>query len=175
MPFARSAPPPSGTPAAAVASLLARPLRLPTIPAGTDCPVTQARPLAAGEGQFTTNVFGTGPLYPLPPYLGPNTTLRLSGETPRPDGLYEKKVVWANKGGYTGPAVVRIGRLDGPGHGQVRLYYDAAASQAEALVFGLSNDPTQWPSGTFVSGPGCYAYLIEGTTFSDTIIFKVTA
>jgi hypothetical protein len=155
-------------------ALLNRPLHLPAVKPGTDCPVTRARPLTAGEGAYTTNVFSTGPLYPLPAYLGPDTTLRLTGKTPGPDGLYENKVVWVSKGGYTGPAIVRVAQLDGPARGQVKLYYEPTASHGDTAIFNLTNDPTSWPSGTFVPRPGCFAYQIDGTTFTDAIIFKVT-
>ena len=30
-----------------------------------------------------------------------------------------------------------------------------------------------WPSGTYVSGPGCYAYQLDGASFSMTIVFSV--
>jgi hypothetical protein len=66
-----------------------------------------------------------------------------------------------------------VDRLDGPGRGLVRLNYDRTASRGDAVVFDLTEDPTSWPAGTFVSGPGCYAYEVVGTTFTDVIVFKV--
>jgi len=29
-----------------------------------------------------------------------------------------------------------------------------------------------WPSGTAIRTPGCYAWQIDGTTFSYTVVFK---
>jgi hypothetical protein len=29
-----------------------------------------------------------------------------------------------------------------------------------------------WPSGTDLRAPGCYAWQIDGTTFSYTVVFK---
>jgi hypothetical protein len=116
---------------------------------------------------------GTGPLYPITFYIGENGTLRLGRETPGPEGLYEMKVVWATSAGYRGPAVVRVGRLDGVGRGHVRLYYDSTATRGEAVVFPASEFTSDFPSATFVSGPGCYAYQIDGAGLEEVIVFRV--
>jgi hypothetical protein len=112
--------------------------------------------------------FGPGPLYPMT-----GGTLRLTHGRQGVDGLYEYKVVWASTSSYDGPVVVRVGRLDGPGRGLVRLYYEASASRGDAVVFTLIGLSRNWPSGTFVSGPGCYAYQLDGLNLTDTLVFKV--
>jgi hypothetical protein len=30
----------------------------------------------------------------------------------------------------------------------------------------------QWPGGTWLRTPGCYAWQIDGTDFSDVIVFE---
>jgi len=51
----------------------------------------------------------------------------------------------------------------------------ARVSQAAfALNFPDGRRPSG-PSGTFVSGPGCYAYQVDGVGFSKVIVFKVAA
>jgi len=112
----------------------------------------------------------------LPDQLLQEATLRLSGQTPGPDGLYAKKVVWASTTGeYEGPVVVRVGRIDGAGRGHVRLSYDPGASRGTAVVFVVGDTPGDWPSFTYVSGPGCYAYQLDGRTFTQVIVFRVVA
>ncbi len=155
--------------------MLARPLRLPSLATGADCPVSHARSLSPNEGLYTTNMFGDGPLYPLPFYFGPGTTLRLQDKSPGPDGLYETKVVWVSRGGYNGPAMIRVGRLDAAGRGHVRLLYDPAASRDDSVIFTVPEDPTNWPSTTSIPAPGCYAYQVDGLTFTEIIVFRVVA
>ena len=181
-----SAPPPgsSGPPTppaspiatdAIEASLLARPLRLPTVPAGGACPVSGVTVRSPVAQQADARGLGTGPLYPIAFYAGEDATLRLRGQTPDPDGLYEVKVVWASTGRHRGPVAVRVGRIDGPGRGFVRLYYDKGASRGDAVVFPLAEYPSDFPSGTWVSGPGCYAYQIDGVDLMEVIVVRVVA
>jgi hypothetical protein len=175
---------PSGTPTspgrpsatarepAQVAALLARAIRLPSLAAGATCPrgpLTSRSPFvqpadAAG--------FGTAPLYPIGMYMNYDATLHLRDTTPSPDGLYEVKVVWANVP-YQGPVVVRVGRLDGPGRGLVRIHDNPDASAGDAVTFPLNGGVGDWPSSTFVSGPGCYAYQIDGAAFTEVVVFSV--
>jgi hypothetical protein len=158
--------------AAQVEALLARAMRLPGLAPGAACPRgTPASRSPVAQPADATG-FGTAPLYPLAMYLDYDATLHLRDTTPSPDGLYEVKVVWANTP-YQGPVVVRVGRLDGPGRGLVRLYYDPGASVGDAVVFPLNGAAGDFPSGTFVSGPGCYAYQIDGATFSEVVVFRV--
>ncbi len=141
---------------AVVADLLARPLPTPRIGPGTACPVDESRPL------------GASPLYPT------QRRLHIRPEnTPGSDGLYDLKNLWFSSAGSPGPIVVRVARLDGDGRGLVRLYYSEASSRRDAVVFPIPEWDEDWPSGTFVSGPGCYAYQIDGVSFSETIVFGV--
>jgi hypothetical protein len=174
------APPvPSSPPASTAAStsieaaLLARPLRLPRVAPGRPCPTSRATARTPVAQEADTNGLGTGPLYPIAFYIGNNATLNLGQETPGPDGLYEMKVVWASSGAYRGPAVVRVGRIDGPGRGYVRLYYYPDASRGDAVVFPPESVPADFPSGTWVSGPGCYAYQVDGPEGTEIIVFRV--
>lgn len=156
-----------------MASLLARPLRLPTVPAGGACPVSGATTRSPAAQEADARGLGTGPLYPIVFYTGEDANLRLRQQTPGPDALYELKVVWASTGAYQGPVVVRVARLDGAGRGVVRLFYDQGASHGDAVVFDLTGSPRDFPSGTSVSGPGCYAYQIDGLNLWEVIVFRV--
>jgi len=159
-----------------IRALLARSLVLPSVGAGQACPVTPAQTHSPVAQPADALGPGRGPLYPISFYLGQEATLRLSGQTPGPDGLYAKKVVWASTTGeYEGPVVVRVGRIDGAGRGHVRLSYDPGASRGTAVVFVVGDTPADWPSFTYVSGPGCYAYQLDGRTFTQVIVFRVVA
>jgi hypothetical protein len=170
-------PPPEPWPVteAAIASLIARPLRVPTVSPGGKCPVSGVTERSPVAQEADARGLGTGPLYPITFYIGEDATLRLGKETPRPDGLYELKVVWATTEGYQGPAVVRVARLDGPGRGFVWLSYHKLASRGDAVVFPPTEYPSDFPAGTAVSGPGCYAYQIDGKGLEEVIVFRVVA
>jgi len=68
--------------------------------------------------------------------------------------------------------VLRVVRLDAPGRGLVRLYYDDSASHGDAVVLDAGRQDRSWPSGTFVSDPGCFAYQLDGRDFTDFIVFR---
>jgi hypothetical protein len=158
---------------AQVASLLARPLRVPSIEPGAPCPTSSASTRSPVAQPADAVGLGQSPLFPISFYVGPAATLELRGATPTPEGLYDLKVVWASTTSYVGPAVVRVGRLDGTGRGFVRLLYDAKASRGDAVLFTLDDYPRDWPSLTYVSGPGCWAYQVDGLTFDETLVFRV--
>lgn len=170
-----SPPTPPSSEDATVASLLARPLRLPSVPAGGVCPVSGATTRSAATQESTARGLGTGPLYPITMYIGEDATLRLGQQTPGPDGRYEVKVVWASTGAHQGPVVVRVARADGAGSGAVRLSYQQSASRGDAVVFRLADQAADIPSSTSVSGPGCYAYQIDGLDLAEVIVFRVVA
>ncbi|WP_433015918.1 hypothetical protein [Kribbella sp. CA-294648] len=158
-----------------VRGLLARPMTVPAVARGERCPVTPAQNHAPVAQPADARGPGPGPLYPITFYLGEDATLRLDGEPAGQDGLYGMKVVWASTTtGYRGPVVVRVARIDGAGRGRVRLLYEAGASRGEAVLFDVGDTPRDWPSLTYVSGPGCYAYQLDGRDFTQLIVFRVT-
>jgi hypothetical protein len=168
---ATSSPPDTGD--AAIAALINRPLRLPTVAAGAACPVSGVTVRSPVVQPADARGLGTGPLYPITFYIGENGTMVLGGQTRGPGGLYELKVVWATSGGYRGPAVVRVERIDGPGRGYVRLYYDVSAARGDVVVFPPTEFPSDFPASTNVSGPGCWAYQIDGAGLEEVIVFRV--
>jgi hypothetical protein len=167
-----------GTPSATasepaqVAALLARAMRLPSLAPGATCPRGTPTSRSPFVQPADATGFGTAPLYPIGMYMNYDATLHLRDTTPSPDGLYEVKVVWANVP-YQGPVVVRVGRLDGPGRGLVRIHDTPDASVGDAVVFPLNGAVGDWPSSTFVSGPGCYGYQIDGAAFTEVVVFRV--
>jgi hypothetical protein len=158
-----------------VGALLARPLALPSVAPGHRCPVTPAQDHSPVAQPADARGPGPGPLYPITFYLGEDATLHLE-DTPRgQDGLYALKVVWASTPGkYEGPVIVRVDRTDGVGRGYVDLTYEPDASRGSAVLFVVGDTAADWPAFTHVSGPGCYAYQLDGRTFTQAIIFRVT-
>jgi hypothetical protein len=119
-------------------------------------------------------VLGDGPLYPVADYFGGGAILELRPEDRTPSGSYDKKVRWLGVD-YTGPVLVRAGRIDaGPGTASAMFAYTGSA-RGGGHYAELSNAVSDLPGVTTVSGPGCYAYQIDGTTFSKTIVFRAVA
>jgi hypothetical protein len=156
-----------------VGSLLARPLRLPRIRAGAPCPVSDVTARSPVAQAADARGLGTGPLFPIAFYIGNNATLQIGDQARGPNGLYELKVVWASTSGHPGPVVVRVGRVDGAGRGAIALFYEPDSSRGDAAVFPLTEAPSDFPSATSVSGPGCFAYQIDGVDLEEVIVFRV--
>jgi hypothetical protein len=155
----------------ASAAFVVPPLRLPEVEAGAACPVTVARPWS-GPGQ-AGRVLGDGPLYPIADYFRGETELELRPEDRQPDGTYEKKVRWIGAG-YSGPVLVRAARIDAPGAAGATFSY-VGEERDGGHYAELTRENNDLPATTTVAGPGCYAYQVDGTTFSRTIVFRAVS
>ena len=81
------------------------------------------------------------------------------------------KVLWFVLPSYTGPVLIRGGRVDGRGE----LHADERGTVKSSIFLAQTDaGPRYRPSITWVPSAGCYAYQIDGTTFSRTIVFRVT-
>jgi hypothetical protein len=88
-----------------------------------------------------------------------------------------QKVLWFVLPSYRGPVLIRGARVDGPGRvrferGDVpplSLRITRSMTEPGAPV---SKDARNMPSYTRVRGPGCYAYQIDGTSFSRVVVFR---
>ncbi|MEV2241764.1 hypothetical protein [Micromonospora sp. NPDC049891] len=161
------AAPVSPAPAAPSADWTAPPLRLPTTGPGDACPVTEPRPWS--DSDQAHRVLGPGPLYPVADYFA-DGALQLRDEDREQDGTYTKKVRWIGSG-YTGPVLVRAARIDAPGSATVKFSY-TGESRDDAHHAVLSQPDSDLPATTTVSGPGCYAYQVDGVSFSVTVVFR---
>jgi hypothetical protein len=163
---------------------LERHLHIPSIASGAVCPVSDpetridfAALYGVGRG------IGPGPVYPVHyDPRGPDLSLvRL--QFPPPPGLAGQpskwnawKHVWIVRAVYQGPVLIRGRQLDG----------------ANDIRFGMETTPSaehrlparaRQLAGVFrfertfsrVKNPGCYAYQIDGTTFSYLVVFEVGA
>jgi hypothetical protein len=135
--------------------LLQRPLHIPAIATGSPCPADSST--------------GPGPAYPTLGLEGGRATLRyLVGWGY--DGWDGTKVLWTVPH-YRGPYIVRGRQLDGPG----MLRFDQGPNWSgklhqELRLVGPYADLN--PAATFLRGPGCYAYQVDGRGFSYTIVFQ---
>ncbi len=162
---------PSGTDTSA--SIPHRPLHLPTI-AGR-CPVS---PAVRPTRDFSSSL-GVGPLYPAVPPPGTLPVVPVNGTTlegQAPKGTFVQKVLWFAPPSFEGRVLVRGAEVGGSHHvwfswnGHVSRSLWLSASSGGSAPGGWRN----WPSGTIVgSAAGCYAFQIDGPTFSRVIVFRV--
>jgi hypothetical protein len=159
-----------------VAALLRRPLRLPSVRPREPCPVTRMRP-APSPRPPDEMLVGSGPAFPVGFYFGEATVLTVRSQDRDEDGLHWKKgwywakVPWVVVG-YEGPVLIRAGRIDGPGAAGVR-FFDTGRRVGDGVVVDVTLPSSTLPGATGMQGPGCYAYKVDGTDFSYSIVFRV--
>ena len=157
---------------------LHRPLHLPRLAKGKACPIGKAQPAARLGHGFSRHLpaVGRGPVYPLTVGGAPAGTLSVG---PGAGFWRGQKTPWIAARSYRGPVLIRGGRIDGSGAmrfafttGQrlpeLRLPHDRATGTQP-------NGWRAWPSLTLVRALGCYAYQIDGATFSRIIVIRATA
>ena len=155
---------------------LYRPLHLPHVARGGRCPVsTIDRSIPFSSTYGVADGLGPGPVFPV---FG-GSTLQIA--PPRNFGSARwggQKVLWLVLPTYTGPVLIRGGRVDGV----ARIRFERGNIPALELRLDSSTviagnpktpDGTRYrPSYTRLLSPGCYAYQIDGATFSTTVVFR---
>lgn len=147
-------------------ALIARPLRLPAVPAGFRCPVTPVATASPG----VRDPRGRGPFYlggPLPQAGFPwNKTVYIVTGSPPPKG----------------PILFRGGRIDGTG--RVQFSGDPATASdpgvllsSQGGVSAVFYDRAFEPAGggalyVYPSTRGCYAIQVDGASFDDVIVVR---
>jgi hypothetical protein len=118
-------------------------------------------------------VFGPGPVRLLVAMensgnlLAGNVDL-LPSDTP---GWFAFKTTWIVAPWYEGPIIVRSKRIDGPGG--VALLGGAVPGPLVVPPGPTINDYSRTrmaPVGTYVSGPGCFAFQVDGKGFDEHIV-----
>jgi hypothetical protein len=162
-------PPPSA------ADALRRPLHLPKLKQGKRCPLSPSRMWAPETGQ---RLNGRGPVFLVGVGRADPATINMIFSSPDEQGWYGQKTPWVVSRVYEGPLLVRGARIDrrGPvrfayGHGQHlrELYWEAGTDQS------LPPNPDYrfLASETLVRARGCYAFQVDGESFSRVIIVRV--
>jgi hypothetical protein len=160
---------------------LERPLHLPTVAAGGACPVSH--PGKVNFLRYGVGVgIGIGPAYPIG-FAQPGT--RLTWIAPATNNAFAgsqwggEKVLWFVAPSYRGRVLIRGGRLDATGDVRFGNGVTPATEMrigtgpAKAVEPGIKLVGQRVvPSVTRLQSPGCYAYQIDGTTFSRVIVFS---
>ena len=152
-----------------------RPLRMTDVKTTNECPTSPIEPLYADSKGI-----GDSPVYPLASLRDPR--LILYNPAPDPDGRHSAKVLWIGDPVYRGPALIRGKQVDGAD--LVRFRVAASGPAGEELRFamwtGVSSPdfPPEWrqrPSLISFAAPGCYAFQIDGVSFSRVVVVRATA
>jgi hypothetical protein len=169
---------PACAPRGAVPGSLRRPLHLPTLASGGECPASDPHSISKQFG----GALGRGPVYPIIPFTK-GVPGDLAFEYP-PSKLSifagsdwgGQKVLWVIRRTYTGPVLIRGRQLDGPHalgfDGESRAYSELQIPPGTGAEEG---NPGGWGGTTSevrLKAPGCYAFQIDGTTFSSVVVFR---
>ncbi|HEY0755204.1 MAG TPA: hypothetical protein VGD98_14690 [Ktedonobacteraceae bacterium] len=154
-----------------------RPLHFPTLSPGAACPTSPEESVEASFGIAQ----GNGPVYVIsatehsPARLGYADAQHFGGvRTDKDQGWGGQKVLWFANPNYQGQVLVRGQQLDG----SHKMRFDGGLgdlSFTPQLVLDTTLGGSPWPSFpsfTRLEAPGCYAYQVDGKTFSYTIVFE---
>ena len=176
--------------AAKTASRLQRPLHLPIMSPGDKCPVSIARSADTLASEFGADpAAGPGPIYPIlfPGHrnagnmsvlaVAPSTRQGVAAAPGPPQwvkpGWFVEKVLWIASPRYNGPILIRGGRIDKAG--ALLLQWDPTTPAHLTLRLRVTPSASGWWStatSTYVHAPGCYAYQVDGKSFSTVIVFR---
>jgi hypothetical protein len=167
--------PATSPPVPATQAALHRPLHLPKLKRGARCPLSPSR-VGAPETQQRLN--GRGPVFLVGVGHADAATINMTFSSPDAQGWYAQKTPWVVSRGYEGPLLVRAARIDrrgkvrfayGSGQHLPELYWQEGADQS------LPPDPNYrlLTSETLVRSRGCYAFQVDGTSFSNIIVMRV--
>jgi hypothetical protein len=151
---------------------LVRKLHLPKMHPGEQCPSTSGQLVENSE--FGGIVLGGGSVRLLIAQnlgavthgvaaLGPSDTTRWWGF----------KTLWIGEPDYKGPFLIRAEQLDG--QGPIALLDGAEKGVLVVPPVETVNGGHGYrlaPEGSYVRGPGCYGFQVDGTTFSETLVVK---
>lgn len=153
------------------ASIRTRVVRFPKVAPGGPCPTSVGSDIEVpGASGMALKGKVVSLLVPQAGELGRGSVQLASSDVA---GWYGIKTHWLINPSYSGWVVVRAVQLDGPAP-------VAALGEAEVGPVVIPPGPTpntfegwrQQPSGTYVKGPGCFGFQIDGTTFQEHLVLK---
>jgi hypothetical protein len=163
-------------PAVRVPTALQRRLRLPE-DGRRGCQATPGRQLKASD--FGGVALGKGPVRPLvaPANLRATNAAKKGTlvfyRSPEHPGWFELKTLWFSVPSYRGPVWIRARRVEG--HGVIR-FGEAPELEDPLLSAGSTVNGTrgyrEWPGATWIKRGGCYMWQIDGTDFSQLVLFR---
>lgn len=163
--------------------LAGKPLHLPTLTAGAACPVTPAQAHVSPDFALAA---GSGPIYVVMHDTHSILTYSAAGIFDSGSAWGGAKVYWQIKPGYQGPVLIRGQQLNGPnalrfngGLGQTHGNPQGTEPLLPDLqLMGGQATGASWPTWetfTRIQTPGCYAYQVDSTGFSEVIVFQAVA
>ena len=151
---------------------LRRPLHIPRLASGAPCPVTAA----ARPSRYYGVVLGRGPAYPASGWRDGTLSFFYPVRPSQdwyPSDWSGEKVLWIVAPRYRGPLLIRGRQLDGS---NLVRFDDGSLPPIELRmpaggVVSTGGFRTR-TSYTRLRAPGCYAWQVDGTTFSRVIVFR---
>jgi len=121
---------------------------------------------------------GRGPAYLIVVGDAPPGTISIALSARDRLGWYGQKTPWAIDRSYDGPILVRGARIGR--RGQVRFAYEYGDHLRE-IHWGTGTDQGSPPdpdfrflaSATLFRASGCYAFQVDGTSFSEIVVVRV--
>ncbi|MGB9185307.1 MAG: hypothetical protein WCB67_14695 [Solirubrobacteraceae bacterium] len=160
-------------------SLLARPLHFPALGPRGRCPVSRGSKMS--NSYFTGSALGRGQVRVLLADRGDVLRGRVDlGASPTP-GWSALQTLWIAMPEYTGRFVVRAARLGVSGPIEVQPSTTGLSPGTGPLIVGggpTSNSQDGYrtvPGSTWVKAPGCYAWQVDGSGFSETVVVDAMA
>jgi hypothetical protein len=156
-----------------IPAALRRPLHLPSSSYHGVCPTSSGRDFS--NGQFGGIALGSGPVRPLISASGGDKKHGVIAFDRRPptSRWWQVKTLWFSYPHYRGPVFIRGRRLDRAGRivfGEVPTLIDPQLPP-KPTVNG-THGWREWPGATFIHSLGCWAWQIDGTSFSTVVVFK---
>ncbi|HEY5457577.1 MAG TPA: hypothetical protein VIJ96_19100 [Acidothermaceae bacterium] len=155
-----------------VPATLMRALRFPVLRAGQACPATPGSEVDTPD--FGGIALGTGPVRPIIAGEPVNDAQRGIADLINPTSVppwLGVKTLWFSVPTYQGPFIIRATRLDG-----VIVMGEGPTVGTLVVPPGPTlNGGPGWrtaPGGTWVMAPGCYAWQVDGLTFSYVIVVR---
>jgi hypothetical protein len=152
---------------------LERPLHTPTIAPGAACPTSALDPRGdLSRFGFVGRAWGDGPVYPVFSPLQAGPGFFYDDPIPPESVFYGsrwfgQKVPWViDLQAYRGPILIRGRQVNGLNS----VRFELAPVPAPELKLGSGVDFRA--STTRIRTSGCYAYQVDGTTFSSVLVFE---